>query len=446
MKRREFLQRSGVGLAGLTLSRGLFAEGTTEAKRPPNFVFIMTDQQRWDALGAAGNKLMHTPNLDRLANEGVRFDECYVAQAVCSPSRASIISGLYPHAHKVTDNIYGIDDVTSVPQYNMKTTWPLLMQQAGYHTGYMGKWHLGEKAPKCFDEWHGFNSLLPHWMGEPHDSEYRSDVETEQGLAFLEANAKRPFVLFQSYYPPHTPYTAPKKYWPYYEDGPLKPMEYYAACSDIDWNVGRILAKLESLDLLDNTFIIFTSDHGDHFGNRPGNNHKRGAYDECARVPLIMHHPKLARGGVVKRELVSNVDLMPTILDVAGLEHPAALHGTSLLPLLAGKKVAWRDAVVIENREDMPKPETGKKPLCNSRGVRTQDWKLILRDHLSVRAIQRRELYDLRTDPLEQTSKYGPKHKADISAILKRLEAWGRGVRDKESLDLAAACRADLGL
>lgn len=448
MKRREFLQKSGAALAGLALTQASGEAVTSPAgsKRPPNFLFIQTDQQRWDALGASGNKHMHTPNLDKLASEGVRFDNCYVAQAVCSPSRASIISGLYPHAHKVIDNIYGIDDVTSMPEYNMRTTWPLLMQQVGYHTAFIGKWHLGTKAPKCFDEWHGFNSLLPHWLGKPQESEYRSDAETEQGMAFLKANAKRPFVLCQSFYPPHTPYTAPKKYWPHYENTPLKPMEYYAACSDIDWNVGRLLATLQDLDLLENTFIVFTSDHGDHFRRRPGGREKRSAHDESARVPLIVYHPSLARGGAVRKELVSNVDLMPTLLEVAGINIPPALHGKSLVPLLVGQSIPWRDAVVVANREDVPKPEGGNAPTCNSRGVRTRQWKLILRDKLSDRATSLRELYDLEADPNETVNIYGPDKRHEIAGVLGELESWANTVRDSEALHLAAACRADLGL
>jgi len=450
MKRREFLHKSCMGLIGMALTRAVAASPTesskTSGRRPPNFLFILTDQQRYDALGAAGNKNMRTPNIDRLASDGVRFDNCYAAQAVCSPSRASIISGLFPHAHGVQNNVYGIDDVTAMPEYRMQVTWPLLLQQHGYKTGYIGKWHLGDKAPKCFDEWHGFNSNLSHWMGKPYESEYRSDVETQQGLAFIQANANRPFALYQSYYPPHAPYAAPKQYWEYYENTPLRPLEYYAACSDIDRNIGRLLAKLESLDLLDNTFIVFTSDHGDHFGMRPGGANKRAAYDECARVPLIIHHPKLAHGGKVRNELVSNVDLMPTILGVAGLDVPAGLHGVSLLPLCGGQSVPWRSAVTIENTEDVSGANGDGGSTCNSRGVRTREWKLILRDRLSVRATHLRELYSLPADPFEHSDIYGPRHSTDIAPILRRLEAWARSVGDAESLDLAAACRADLEL
>lgn len=433
-------------MAGIILGGEASARSSAQSaasKRAPNFLFIMTDQQRWDALGAAGNKYMHTPNLDRLASQGVRFTNCYVAQAVCSPSRASIVSGLYPHAHKVTDNIYGIDDVTSDPAYNMAITWPLLLQRAGYRTCWIGKWHLGEKGPECFDEWHGFNSLLPHWLGKPYKSKYRCDDETDKGLKYLEDNRNRPFVLCQSYYPPHTPYTAPKRYWQYYEGAPLEPMEYYAACSDIDWNVGRLMAKLEDQDLLDNTFVIYTSDHGDHFGTRPGGGNKRGAYDDCAKVPLIAHHPSLASGGLVRNELVSNVDIMPTLLQIAGVDSPENLHGRSLLPLMRGAKVRWRDSVLIQNREAVGKEDKGG---CSSRAVRAEEWKLIIRDRLSIRATQLREMYDMKRDPQEKKSVYGPERATEILPIVELLESWGRRLDDAESLELAAACRADLEL
>ena len=449
MKRREFLRQAGIGMLGMIAGGAAAANGGPRPKRPPNFLFVLTDQQRWDAVGAYGNRYVHTPNLDRMARNGVRFANSYVAQAVCSPSRASIMSGLYPTSHLVIDNVYGIDDVTSMPEYNMAVTWPLLLQKAGYRTGWIGKWHLGERAPKCFDEWHGFNSLLPHWLGKPYESKYRSDAETDQGLKFLEENRERPFALCQSYYPPHTPYTAPKEHWKYYENSPLPgAMEYWAACSDIDWNVGRLMAKLRDLDLLDSTVVMFTSDHGEQFGKRPGGENKRTAYDESARVPLIFHHPVLARGGRIRREeLVSNVDLMPTILEVAGVEAPTGLHGTSLVPLLQGENVSWRDAVVIQNRESMPL-RRGKRDEggCSSRAVRTKEWKLILRDKLSVRAKKHRELYDMLHDPNERASLYGPERAGDIKPILERLEAWAGAVEDAKALELATACRKDLGL
>ena len=444
MERREFIKHAGRSIAGALL-RGAALGASREPGGPPNFLFILTDQQRWDAVGAYGDGRVFTPNIDRIARDGVRFENCYAAQAVCSPSRASILSGLFPHAHRVYDNIYGVEDCTADPAYNLSVIWPRLLQQAGYHTGWIGKWHLGDSAPACFDEWHGFNSLLPHWLGEPYESEYRSDHETDIGLKYLEENRGRPFALCQSYYPPHTDYTAPKRFWEYYEDSDLSPMEYYAACSDIDWNVGRLMSKLRELDLLENTFVVFTSDHGDHFGSRPGGGNKRGAYDDCARVPLIFHHPTLARKGLVRNELTSNVDLMPSLLEAARLDIPEGLHGRSLLPLVRGRNPDWRSAVMIENLESVPTgSDREEDDLTDSRGVRTDRWKLILRDRLSVRAANLRELYDLSADPGEQTSIYGPDRSTDVEPILGELESWARQVGDDTGLKLASACRAEL--
>ena len=416
MNRREFIKTAGMGAAALAASKAFGVPCINLGdKRPPNILFILTDQQRFDALGAAGNRLMRTPTLDKLCREGVRFDRTYVAQALCSPSRASIFSGLFPHTHKVQDNVYGIDDATSDPKYNMGATWPLLLQQAGYHTGYIGKWHLGEKGPKCFDEWHGFNSLLSHWMGEEYKSRYRSDYETDLGIDFLERNKNRPFVLCQSYYPPHTPYNPPEEYVRQYRGTILRPAKYYGGVSAVDKNVGRLLRRLDDLDLMDNTLIIFTSDHGDHFGKRPGGGNKRGAYDECARVPLIMHYPGLFQGGSVRPEPVSNVDLMPTILEVAGVESPGGLQGRSLKSTVTG-----RAAVCIENREDVEQSNVD----CDSRGVRTGMRKLILRERLSVRAKSLQELYDSISDPAEKKNIYGPGEAAEIEKILQQLESW----------------------
>jgi len=408
----------------------------------PNFLFILTDQQRFDALGVSGNRYVRTPNLDRLARNGVYFTNCYVAQAVCSPSRASIFSGLFPTSHRVTDNIYGVDDVTSTDDYNMRVLWPGLLQQAGYHTCYIGKWHLGEKAPACFDEWHGFNSLLPHWMGEPKKSQYRTEFEADQAIDYLRRNRNRRFALCLSHYPPHTPYTAPDEFTELYKQTPLEPKEYYGAVSAIDYQVGRVIGALHDLGLAENTVIIFTSDHGDHFGTRPGNAHKRGAYDDCARVPLIVYAPRVIVSRQIRTELVSNVDLMPTILELAGVDIPKEQHGTSLVPLLRGERPNWRSAVCIQNREGKRDDESA----VQSRGVRTKDWKLIMRDELSDRAKYLRELYDHRSDPQERSNVYGPENSDAVRGLLLELDYWARQIDDRKTISLTAACARDLGL
>lgn len=409
----------------------------------PNFLFVLTDQQRFDSIGAAGNPFAHTPVQDSLARDGVYFTHCYAAQAVCSPSRASIFSGLFPTAHRVVDNIYDIDDVTSSDQFNMRVVWPGLLKEAGYRTGYIGKWHLGDKGPACYDEWYGFNSLLPHWLGEPQKSTYRVEMEADQAIDFLERNRTRPFALCLSHYPPHTPYTSPNRFAALYEHLPLRLKYYYGAVSAIDWHLGRVLNRLRELDLADNTVVIFTSDHGDHFGQRPGGSNKRGAYDECARVPLIFRAPRLIPGGQVRAELTSNVDLMPTILEMAGVQVPDERHGMSLVPLLMGKKPSWRSAVFIQNRESVGGKEPGS---VESRAVRTSEWKLLMRDGLSDAARSLWELYDHRSDPLELESVFGPGNSEAVRELLVELNYWARQIKDRKAIRLSAACARELGI
>jgi arylsulfatase A-like enzyme len=448
MNRRDFLKAVGAGMAAASVgSWAVAGSGEATSSRPaeppkrPNFLFILTDQQRYDAVGAF-KPAVTTPALDRLCREGVAFDHSYVAQAVCTPSRASIMSGLYPHTHKLMLNLPG-EDALSDPAFNLGVTWPRLLQKAGYHTGYIGKWHLGQKAGPGFDEWMGFNTGLRHWLGEAQQSKYRSDDETDKGLDFLERNKDKPFVLYQSYYPPHTPYNPPQKFQDAYR-GKLEPPAYWGAVTAIDQCVGRLLRKLDELGLTENTVVIFTSDHGDHFGQRPGHPHKCAGYDDSARVPLIVRYPAQFKGGRVCTELVSNVDLMPTILGLAGVEAPNGLQGVSLKPLLAGQSPAWRKTVVIENKEDLVEGGGDKGDKAVSRTIRNDRFKLILRDKLPVRAAGLWELYDLKADPQEQKNIYGKDQAAVIGELLAALDAWCVQTQDTVGKELAAACRKNL--
>ncbi|MDH7600651.1 MAG: sulfatase-like hydrolase/transferase [Armatimonadota bacterium] len=408
-----------------------------------NFLFIMTDQQRFDSLGCCANRIAHTPNIDKLASEGVRFANCYAAQALCSPSRASIISGLFPTTHRVTDNLYGIADATSCADYRLQVNWPALMHELGYKTCWIGKWHLGEKGPAYFDEWYGFNSLLSHWLGKPNKSKYRPELEADQAIDFLRRHQHTPFVLCLSHYPPHTPRTAPVEFASLYTNMPMLFQMYYGAVSAVDHHLGRVLNELDNLKLADSTVVVFTSDHGEHFGMRPGGANKRTPHDESARVPLIIRAPGLTAAGMVRHELVSNVDLMPTILELAGIDCPKNLQGTSLVPLFGNSSPPWRNSLLIQNTETEKNREPGS---VNSRAVVTKDWKFILRDGLSDNARSLFELYDLKEDPFELISVYD-RDKADVvHKLLIELEYWGRQLDDPKCSELAAACRSDLRL
>ena len=449
--RRQFLRRVLAGGAAamaahhLRSSRASAAEVTpsapSQAGRRLNILFILPDQQRFDALGKV-NSAVRTPNLDRLAGEGVRFDLAYVAQAVCTPSRGAIFSGLYPHSNGLQDNVYNVPDTLSDPKYKLSETWPRLLQQAGYRTGYVGKWHLGEKAPACFDEWLGYNSLKSHWMGKRDDSQYRSDVETDQAIDFIKRHADKPFALCVGYYPPHTPYDPPKKYEEMYKGSALTPPGYWGAVTAIDDCVGRLVKGLDDAGLRDRTLVIFTADHGDHFGKLPGGANKRNGYDESARVPLILRLPGVFEGGSVRNDLVSLVDIMPTILEIAGVKAPHTLEGMGLVAR-AGDGPKPRTAVVIENTEDGAKGARKGQPVT-SRTVRTARHKLMFRDGLSIRCQSLRELYDCQADPREKTNLYGPQQAAVIAGLLDEFDAWAEKTGDAVGLALSKACRADM--
>jgi choline-sulfatase len=424
IRRRDFL-----GAAAAALALGATHLGARRRRDPPNVLFILTDQFRGDALGAAGNLPVHTPNLDRLARQGVRFSHAYCAQALCTPARATLLTGMYPHKHGLMGNVYNVPTVIGDPRYRLSENFPVLLKRAGYVTGYVGKWHLGEENPGFFDYWKGFNSLLQPWLGERQKSPYRSDVETDDGLRFLEQNRGRRFLLYQSYYPPHTPYTAPEKFYRYYEGKSLQPMEYYAAISAVDWNVGRLLDGLERLGLTDNTLVVFTSDHGETFGRRAFSKHKGVCYEESAHIPLLMRHSTLLPHGKVWNAGVSSVDLMPTILSATGLPVPPGVQGQNLLDVVRRGRDRWEHPVFLQN--------IGEGQAVIERAVRTGRWKLILRGLQAEPQWRMDDLYDLTRDPGETTNRFA-ESPATVTDLSRSLVNWGRQYDDEVAIRFAS--------
>jgi arylsulfatase A-like enzyme len=418
VNRRSFLLSAAGAAASTKLS----------AQTRPNFLFLMADQIRADALAVSGNKFCETPNLDALAKSGVRFANAYCPQALCTPSRAAVLTGVYPHTDGLDHNLYDVANAFRMPEFRLTPNWPTLLRQAGYYTGYIGKLHLGDQDPGIFDYWAGYNSKLSHWMGVKDQSEYRSDFETRQGIEFLEKHASKPFMLAVSYYPPHTPYDPPKKYEAMYRDKGIDHLGYWGAVTAVDRDLGLLLKKLKDLGLDQNTFVSFTADHGETFGERMGSQDKTVCYDDSAKVPLLLRWPAGMPGGLVYEGGMTTLDLMPTMLEAAGLPVPKRAQGKSRLGEIRRKELGWKEPVFIENITQ--KEVDGKAAI--ERAVRTPEWKLILRDH------PKDELYHLTLDPGErQDLMQQPEQKARIRELARLILGWSEKTNDPVGAKLA---------
>jgi len=432
--RREFLGASGALAAGALLGpNALLASEEKESRVKPNVIYIMTDQQRNDTVRCSGNAEVYTPNLDRMAEEGVRFTSCYSSQPVCSPCRSSMVTGLFPHANGVVDNLIPLD-----PKH---FSYPRAMRESGYRTCYVGKWHLGtDPVPPYFDVWHGYNTGWPHWFEYNGKKTYRPDEETDFAINFIRENKDRPFLCWLAFYPPHTPKTAPDENVELYE-GKIEPHDqavYQAMVNRLDWNIGRLLDAVDEMGLRENTLIVFTSDHGENFPLRWNHHHKRLCYDQAANVPLIMSW----RGTLPEREVIEEVfsmnDLPVTILDLAGVGHPDNLHGQSAKRLLAGDRTGWHDAIMIENRPYRWDHKEFSEMW--ERCVVTNDWKLILNTDRPP------ELYDRQKDRLDLHNLYGEAGTEEVTAALyKRLEELGEAADDELAPKLVAKYRSSAG-
>lgn len=420
----------------------------------PNILLIMSDMQRWDALGCYGNVFVQTPHLDRLAAEGTRFASCFTPFPLCTPARATLWTGLYPHAHQVIGNVYGADNAFARGGRVQPLVFDAL-KEAGYATGYIGKWHLGERNPGCFDAWQAHNSLGGHWVDGRQASQggrYLADRETDDGIEFLRARQAdgAQFAMVQSYYPPHGPYTVPERYHRLYRGKGIPYPGYYAACTAIDANVGRLRAALDEFGLAGNTVMLYLSDHGTTFEARDGSYHARVCYDESVRVPLIVHDPRRAAGRVVDA-FVGLQDVAPTMLDLCSLPVPPAMHGRSLAPWLDGTLISWRDSFYFQSTVSphvrtvsyVTKDMRVVGPVTQ-RAIRTDGWKLILSEGGP------HELYNLDDDPDEILNLYGvpyadehdqyrhfPPQDETVRRLAMRLEAEARALGDDRGMALA---------
>ena len=426
-----------------------------------NIVFILADDHRYDAMGFMGHPIVKTPNMDRMARDGVHLRNAFVTTALCSPSRATILSGLYAHQHKVVDNNSPVPPGT--------TYFPQYLQQSGYQTAFVGKWHMGndDGGPQPgFDRWVSFRGQGTYLPGtdslnvdgkQVPQKGYISDELTGYALDWLEARDKaRPFFVYLSHKgvhsdfvpadrhkgtlatprlrPPRSQAVSPEQEarrprwvrdqrnsWhgadhPY--NTQLDVAEYFQRYAEtlrgVDDSIGRVLEYLGSERLLDSTVVVYMGDNGFAFGEH-GLIDKRTAYEESMRVPMLMHCPELFRGGRTVDQLVANLDVAPTLLAAAGLTPPGYMQGGNVLPLAQGQDVPWRKDLVYEYYWERNYPQT---PTLFA--LRGDQYKFIR--YYGVWDVD--ELFDVRADPLEMDNlAYRPEFTAIARQMSDRLFA-----------------------
>jgi arylsulfatase A-like enzyme len=369
-----------------TLAAATTAQTAASASRP-NILIVISDQFRADNIGAMGlNPMNLTPNLDQMAARGVLFRSAYCNQPVCAPARASIFTGQYPAKHTVWHNGPGLPEDA--------VTLAKVVRQAGYTANYIGKWHLASQGESntpevrgpvaardrggFLDLWEGANALewtstayegnlydndgKPiHWSGQ-----YRTDFMTDRAARFLRG-ARQPFLLVMSYLEVHhqnstdtfdPPRELKGKYANPFVPRDLRPLpgtwpsqlsDYYGCVAKMDETVGTIRRMLVEQGLDKNTILLFTSDHGCHFKTRNAE-YKRSPHDSSTHIPLVIEGPGFSRGMQIS-ESVSQVDLMPSLLEAAGLTVPAGVQGRSVLPLLDRRTEGWRNEIYFEMSE-----------------------------------------------------------------------------------------------
>lgn len=410
-------------------------------RKRPNVVVFLTDQQRWDTTGVHGNPLDLTPNFDRLAQRGTHLYYTFTPQPLCGPARAVLQTGLYPTRTGCFRN--------GIPLPGGVKTLAQCFREGGYTTAYIGKWHLGtqQRVPEHerggYEYWLAANTL--ELVSDAYDTVlydndnqevrlpgYRVDALTDAAIRYIHAHAdKGPFFLFISYLEPHhqnhrDDYPAPDGYAERYTgrwtppdlaalvgSAPQHLGGYYGMVKRLDEALGRLLDALRSLGLLEDTIVLFTSDHGCHFKTR-NQEYKRSCHEASIRVPAALQGPGFFGGGRIEA-LVSLIDLPPTLLDACGLPIPPEMQGRSLLPLLRGGRAEGFDDVFIQISESQV-----------GRAIRTRRWKygvtapgLDGRKHASSDTYVEAYLYDLQADPYELTNLIGMESHQETARILR---------------------------
>jgi arylsulfatase A-like enzyme len=459
------MKAAGLGALSLALPSSKHASATS-AKRP-NILFIFADQLRYGTLGCEGNRIIKTPNFDRLASEGVIFDQAFSSCPICSPYRAQIFTGRYPHINGVVDNEYRMRPGQTTIAHHLK--------KAGYNTAFIGKWHLGH-GPFTEEKRHGFDHLFAYNNGTYRGAKYWHNesgpikaegfvppTEAKLTLDFIkksiEEKPDQPFCAFLSWTPPHWGNPNPRNYGGYPEEFDIyneddmeipknvpqelrdyarKEMtDYYALTTGIDTSMKTILDALDKWGIADNTIVCFSSDHGDHLSAhgyvKPYRRwihptlraSKFTPHEESIHIPFIIRYPKKVKGGRRTDTLFSSVDVMPTLLGLCNLPIPGDVQGKDLSHAVLGKKGEEPDSVFLQILGPGWPPRTQHVGLW--RGVRT-------RRYIYARWIDRdgmRVLYDRQKDPLELRNRVNsPAYVKIVGELEARLQQWLRETGD----------------
>ncbi|QZT37899.1 sulfatase [Halosquirtibacter xylanolyticus] len=431
-----------------------------------NVIFILTDDHRYDYMGFTGKvPWLKTPNMDRLASEGVYFRNTFVTTSLCSPSRASILTGQYSHCHTIVDNV--------APNPGNLVFFPQYLQQAGYQTSFFGKWHMGDHNDQPrpgFNHWESFKGQGKYYNPKLNidgkhvqykDSTYVTDLLTDHAIDWLENRDKeKPFFMYLSHKAVHASFQPAKRHrgvykgkkiklpatfdqtkngayrdlkWPewvknqrvswhgvdymYHGNHDMNEMiqKYCETLLGVDESVGRVLQFLEENGLDESTMVIYMGDNGFSWGEH-GLIDKRHFYEESVKVPFLVRCPELTSGGMVDERMIQNIDVAPTILDLAGLSKPSYMVGNSFIPLLSNENSAWRNRIFYEYYWEYDFPMT---PTVF--GVRTDRYKYIRYHGIW----DRNELYDIKNDPDEMYNIIDkPENQKLVKKLVNDLYGW----------------------
>jgi N-acetylglucosamine-6-sulfatase len=450
LTRREALRTLGTAAAMSFLLPGKDNHAFS-AKARPNIVFILSDDHRWDALSCKGHPFIKTPNLDKLAAEGVLFENAFVTSSLCSPSRASFLTGQYAHTHGVKNNLthWNDDNVTFLE----------ILKGAGYDTAFIGKWHMPGRLPELrgVDRFITFTvqggqgryfdcPLIVDGKKVPSRKSYITEELTDYGIEFMAQKRNKPFCLFLSHKAVHHQFKPPPELDGLYDQeqlnlpkeadswvamtggqiwagvvGPIEPhyRNYCEAIVALDQQIGRVIGEIHRLGITDNTIIVYAGDNGYFWGEHHLVD-KRWAYEESIRIPFIVRYPEIVENpGTTSRQMVLNIDVAPSLLDLAGIPVLNSMAGKSLLPILKNRKTAWRKAWLYEYFKDFPY----NVPEMNA--VRTEQY-----IYIDYEGRKKDELFNVASDPLETRNLMDtPEGRQALPGLKRMLEDLKKGKR-----------------